>query len=117
MDIVTVGVASVISLQGGDRVCRDVRIALGAVAPTPIRAYTAEGLLRGQRVTPELIEAVSQEAQDLATPIDDIRGSAAYRKAMVAVLTQRTLARAVEMALGNPVPFELQRNLAVQRVF
>jgi carbon-monoxide dehydrogenase medium subunit len=117
MDIVTVGVASVISLQAGDGVCRDAKIALGAVAPTPIRAHTAEGLLHGQAVTSELVEAASLEAQNLARPIDDVRGSAAYRKAVVAVLVQRALERALEMARGVPMPFELQRNLAVQRVF
>jgi carbon-monoxide dehydrogenase medium subunit len=117
MDIVTVGVASVVSLAEDGRVCRDVKIALGAVAPTPIRAYTAEEKLRGQHITPELIAAAAQEAQARAIPIDDIRGSAAYRKSMTAVLTQRTLERAIDMARAVPMPFELQRNLAVEAVF
>ena len=117
MDIATLGVASVISLVEGGRVCRTVRIALGAVAPTPIRVPTAENLLSGKTVTPELIREAAWEAQRAAKPIDDIRGSAEHRKAMVEVLTQRTLETAVEMARGAPVPFERQRDLAVQHAF
>jgi carbon-monoxide dehydrogenase medium subunit len=116
MDIAAVGVASVVALQDGGRVCRDVKIALGAVAPTPIRAYSAEDMLRGQTITPELIETAAREAQ--ATPIDDVRATAAYRKAIVGVLTQRTLERAVEMARAvAPIPFEVQRRLAIQTAF
>ncbi|MEK7814603.1 MAG: xanthine dehydrogenase family protein subunit M [Chloroflexota bacterium] len=117
MDIVTVGVASVVCLHSASGGCRDVRIALGAVAPTPIRAHAAEEVLRGQAITDGLVQAAAQEAQDRATPIDDVRGSAAYRKAMVAVLTQRTLEGAISMARGTPMPFELQRSLAVQVAF
>ncbi len=117
MDIATVGVAAVVSLQDRGRVCREVKIVLGAVAPTPIRAYSAEALLRGQAVTPELLQRAAQEAQRLARPIDDVRASAAYRKSVVAVLAQRTLERAVEMARGAGLPFEAQRRLAVQAAF
>jgi carbon-monoxide dehydrogenase medium subunit len=118
MDIAAVGVASVVALQDGGRVCRDVKIALGAVAPTPIRAYSAEDMLRGQTITPELIETAAQEAQNRATPIDDVRATAAYRKAIVGVLTQRTLERAVDMArAAAPIPFEVQRRLAIQTAF
>ena len=117
MDIATLGVASVISLVDGGRVCHTARIALGAVAPTPIRAPTAENLLSGRTVTPELIREAAREAQRAAQPIDDIRGSADHRRAMVEVLTQRTLETAVEMARGASVPFERQRDLAVQHAF
>lgn len=117
MDIATVGVAAVVSLQDRGRVCRDARIALGAVAPTPIRAYSAEAMLRGQPVTPDLLHYAVQEAQRLARPIDDVRASAAYRKDIVGVLALRTLEQAVEMARGAEVPFEVQRRLAVQAAF
>ena len=106
-----------VSLVDQGRTCRQVRIALGAVAPTPIRAYAAEEILRGRPMTPELIEAAAREAQGLATPIDDIRASASHRKAIVGVLTKRTLERAVEMARQGPMPFPLQRSLAVQAAF
>ncbi len=117
MDIATVGVASVVSLQSRGQVCRDVKIGLASVAATPIRAYSAEELLRGQTITPGLIEAAAQEAQNCATPIDDVRGSAAYRKSIVEALTQRTLDNAVAMARNAPLPFEAQRRLAIQTAF
>jgi carbon-monoxide dehydrogenase medium subunit len=117
MDIAAIGVASAVSLEDGGRVCRDVKIALGAVAPTPMRAYSAEDMLRGQAITPGLIEAAAQEAQNRATPIDDVRATAMYRKTIVGVLAQRTLERAVDMARADPLPFEMQRRLAIQTAF
>ena len=117
MDIAAIGVASAVSLEDGGRVCRDVKIALGAVAPTPIRAYSAEDMLRGQTITPGLIEAAAQEAQNRATPIDDVRATAMYRQTIVGVLAQRTLERAVDMARAAPLPFEMQRRLAIQTAF
>ena len=117
MDIATVGVASVISLESDGRTCRDARIALGAVAPTPIRAHAAEELLRGEMVTPELLREAALEAQKLASPIDDVRGSAGYRKIIVEALAHRTLERAFEMACRVPISYEEQRRLAVQTAF
>lgn len=117
MDIATVGAASVVSLQDGGRVCREAKISLGAVADTPIRVASAEAMLRGQTISPALIDAVAREAQRQAKPIDDIRGTAAFRSAIVRVLTQRTLEAAIQMARHEPMPFELQRNLAVEALF
>lgn len=117
MDIATLGVASAISLESGSMVCRQARIALGAVAPTPIRAIAAEDVLLGKELTSELIQQAAREAQKAAHPIDDIRGSAEHRRAIVGVLTQRTLETAQEMALGAEVTFERQRDLAVQQAF
>jgi carbon-monoxide dehydrogenase medium subunit len=117
MDISAVGVASVISLRDGGRVCDEARIALGSVSATPIRAHLAEGVLRGQAITSELLQAAAQEAEDLATPIDDVRATAAYRKAVVKALVQRTLEQSVRMAAGAEFPFEAQRRLAIQTAF
>ena len=117
MDIATVGVASVVTLQRGGRVCAEARIALGAVAPTPIRVHDAAALLRGQTITPDLIDAAAGKAQAAARPIDDVRGTAAHRKEIVRVLAQRTLERAEAAARQEPFPFELQRRLAVQAAF
>ena len=114
MDIATLGVASTISLRDRGRVCAEVRIALGAVAPTPIRAYAAEDILKGQNITTELLAKAAQVAQDCASPIDDVRGSAAHRKDIVGVLTLRTLEQAINMAKSGPISFEVQRRLAVQ---
>ncbi len=117
MDISAVGVASVVSLRDGGRICDNVKIALGSVAPTPIRAYRAEDLLRGQTITPALLQAAAQESQNIASPIDDVRASGAYRKTVVAALVQRTLERSIEMAQGGEIPFEAQRRLAIQTAF
>lgn len=117
MDIATLGVASVISLEDSGRVCRNVRIGLGAVAPAPIRASSAENVLWGREITAEVIRSAAQAARSDAKPIDDVRGSADHRMDMVEVLTQRTLEKALEMAQGNPIPFERQREFAIQAAF
>jgi carbon-monoxide dehydrogenase medium subunit len=117
MDISAVGVASVVSVQDRGRVCASAKIALGSVAPVPMRAYGAEEMLVGQPLTPELVSAAAQEAQRLATPIDDVRATGAYRKSLVEVLAQRTLEKSIEMARGGDVPFEVQRRLAIQTAF
>lgn len=67
------------------------RITLGSVAPTIVRAHDAERALSGQPLTGETIKLVAQLAAQAATPIDDIRGSADYRKYMVSVYTRRAL--------------------------
>ena len=117
MDIATLGVASVVSLENDGQTCRNAAIALGAVAPTPIRASEAESLLNGNTVTPGLIREAADAAQRAAKPIDDIRGTADHRTAIVKVLTQRTLETALAMAQGSEVSTRRQRDLAVQRAF
>ena len=115
MDIATVGVASVVSLDGG--VCRQVRMALGAVAPTVIRAAEAEALLTGHAPDASRLQQAAQAAQAAARPIDDIRGAAAHRRAVVAPLAQRTLTYAAQMAQGAELSFATQRGLAVEAAF
>jgi carbon-monoxide dehydrogenase medium subunit len=96
LDIAVVGVASQLTLAQG--VCRKARIALAAVAPTPVRATAAERLLEGQPVTPELIERAAAAAVEAARPISDQRGSADFRRHLVQVLTRRTLTTALARA-------------------
>ena len=117
MDIATVGVASLVSLDGRRGPCSQARIALGAVGPTPVRAYSAEDILRGQDINQELIRSAADSARDGVKPIDDIRGSAAHRKEIVGVLTRRTLEQALSSAASGPLAFEEQRRLAVQAAF
>lgn len=71
--------------------CDQLRIALGAVAPTPIRASAAEDLLDGGPLTPEVIAQAAQLASEATQAIGDIRGSAAYRKRVITALVQRLL--------------------------
>ncbi len=96
MDIAVVCAAAVLSLADGT--CRDARIALGAVAPTPVRAQRAERALVGQALTERVIEEASRIAAEEARPITDVRGSEEYRREMVRVLTRRGLTQALERA-------------------
>lgn len=82
-------------------VADDVRIALGAVAPTPIRARTAEDRLRGRRPSAEDLDEAASFAAAEARPISDMRASAEYRRALSRVLVRRALARAIERATGR----------------
>jgi aerobic carbon-monoxide dehydrogenase medium subunit len=96
LDIAVVGVASQLTLSDG--VCTKARIALAAVAPTPLRATAAEHVLEGHRVTPEAIERAATVAVDAARPISDQRGSADFRRHLVRILTRRTLTTALARA-------------------
>ena len=116
MDIAAVGVASVVSLDRAGQVFQEVKIALGAVGPTPSEAKAAAAMLTGKQVTPEVIEEAARVAVSEARPIDDIRATAAHRKAIVEPLTRRTLHYAVQIARNTDIPFEAQRDLAVEAV-
>jgi carbon-monoxide dehydrogenase medium subunit len=96
LDIAVVGVASQLTLADG--VCAKARIALAAVAPTPVRATAAEEALVGQPVTPAQIERAATLAVEAARPISDQRGSAEFRRHLVRVLTRRTLITALARA-------------------
>jgi carbon-monoxide dehydrogenase medium subunit len=97
LDIAVVGVASQLTL-GGDGKCAKARIALAAVAPTPLRAAAAERALEGQTLTPELIERAAGLAVEAAKPIADQRGSVEFRRHLTRVLTRRTLTTALARA-------------------
>ncbi|MEC5160711.1 aerobic carbon-monoxide dehydrogenase medium subunit [Janthinobacterium sp. CG_23.3] len=99
MELATVGVAVTLTLEGG--VCSAVRIVLGAVAATPLRARRAETLLLGQRVDAALVAAAAAQAMAAARPISDVRASADYRRQMVGVLTRRALEQALQQAREN----------------
>jgi aerobic carbon-monoxide dehydrogenase medium subunit len=93
MDLAYVGVAVAYHLGGGKK-CTGVRIVLGAVAPTPIRAKNSEVLLENKVLTEELAAKVGDEAAHESKPISDVRSSADYRRAMVGVMTKRALLNA-----------------------
>ena len=101
MDLAYVGVAVGVVVDGSRKICRDVRIALGAVSPTPIRARKAEPLMLNQGITPSLAERVGEEASNECKPISDVRSSAAYRKEMVRVNTKRALLNAAAGYVEN----------------
>ena len=89
MDIAVVNVAVAMTLAPRTGKCEDVRIVLGAVAPTPMRALKAELLLRGEKLTADLVAEAAAVAGAEARPISDQRASAEFRRELVRVLTGR----------------------------
>jgi len=94
MDLAYVGVAVAFNFETQKKTCSGVRIVLGAVAPTPIRAKRAESTLEGQILSEALAEKAGNIAAEEAKPISDVRSSADYRRAMVAAMTKRALLNA-----------------------
>ncbi|MCG6881391.1 MAG: FAD binding domain-containing protein [Deltaproteobacteria bacterium] len=95
MDLAVVGVAAFAKVEKG--AFKDIRIGLGAVAPTPIRAREAEKRLMGEPASESVISEAAALAAKEAKPIDDHRASAEYRRMMVEVLVKR----AVHQAIAN----------------
>jgi carbon-monoxide dehydrogenase medium subunit len=93
MDLAYVGIAVVYNLAA-DKKCTGVRIVLGAVAPTPIRAKRAEAALEGQVLSETLAEKAGDIAAEESKPISDVRSSADYRRAMVGAMTKRAIMNA-----------------------
>ena len=89
MDIGVVNIAVLLDADFKSGMCHQTKIAMGAVAPTPIRAGKAEALLNGKTLKPDLIDEAAQLASDEAKPITDFRASAAYRKELVRNLVAR----------------------------
>ena len=98
LEISIVSVAAFVSLDGPGGVVRSAGIVLGAVAPKPLRAESAERILVGEKPRTGLFHEAGEAAARESMPIDDFRGSVAYRRAMVSVLTERALRQAVELA-------------------
>ena len=101
MDIALVNCAVFLSLASKGGVVQDIRIALGAVAPTPVRVQAAEDVLRGKNPDEKAIEEAADCAAAGVRPIDDVRSSASYRRAMVRVLTKRAIEEALREAGGE----------------
>ena len=78
-----------------DNTCQDVRIALGAVAPTPLRAKEAEAMLSGEKPREELLRQVAACASEEIRPISDVRSSAEYRTILSRILVEQALREAV----------------------
>lgn len=100
LEIAIVAVASRITLDRPDGVITDARIVLSSVAPKAVHARSAEACLLGQKASAELFALAAAAAIDDCSPIDDMRGGAAYRSAMVETFTKRTLLRAYDGAKG-----------------
>jgi len=83
--------------------CKEAGIAIAAVGLTAIKATEAEAVLRGQRLTPKTIEAAAEAAMAATDPQPDMRGSAAYKRALTGVLVKRAINLALRRARGEAV--------------
>ena len=104
VDKPSVGVSVRISLEPAKEACQVVRIVLGCVGATPVRARKAEALLTGKKVTPELAVEAGALASQECSPISDLRGSEHYKRAIVRTLVKRAAGKAYERALTLPSP-------------
>ena len=90
-------IANILSkLKDEELKVEDARIAMGVVAPTPMRAKKAEAALKGKIVSPELFEEIGNIAASEAKPRDSIRGEAWYRSEMIKVLVKRALIKSID---------------------
>ena len=97
-DLSIAAVSVSLGMDADGHTVRGCRISLGAVGPHPFRARSAEAILAGQAFGPELLCRAAAAAQNEARPIDDVRGSADYRREMIEVLVRRALAAAARDA-------------------
>jgi carbon-monoxide dehydrogenase medium subunit len=97
-DLATASVAATVTLGAGDGVCQDIRIALGASAPTPIRSKKAEAILKGKKITDALLAQAGETAVTEADPISDIYASEEYRRELIKVLVPRMTREAMDKA-------------------
>jgi aerobic carbon-monoxide dehydrogenase medium subunit len=84
------GVAALVRMES--KVCRELRLAVGAVSPRVIRIAAGEEITRGRVLDRELIQRIGTQAASVVDPIEDARGPADYKRNLVAVLTRRVLA-------------------------
>lgn len=102
MEIAVVGAAAALTLGDGGTVLR-ARVAIAALSPVIVRVPAAEGALEGAPPTDAAVAAAAEAAANEARPISDVRGSADYRTAMAAVITERAIRAAVARAQGASV--------------
>ena len=95
-DLAKVSAASVVMVEDGT--CKVARIALGAVAPTPIRARAAEDLLMGNKLEDRVIEEAASLAVEESKPISDVRSTEEYRREICKVLVSRAIKISLERA-------------------
>lgn len=98
MDIAEVGAGAFVTLDAAGGKIVSARVALAAVAPTPLYVPAVGDHLAGKTISDELIQEAAEIAQEAARPISDMRGTAEHRKHLSAVLTRRALNGAIERA-------------------
>lgn len=101
MDIAIVGAGVFVLLDESCTLIKSARIALGAVAPTPLFVREASDFLSDREISPEAVSEAARMAQEASRPITDLRGTAAQRRHLVGVLTRRALEKAIQRAQCN----------------
>ncbi|HEY0675873.1 MAG TPA: hypothetical protein VGD25_06660, partial [Immundisolibacter sp.] len=96
-DYAAVSVAALVALDANGKVAQ-ARVGIGSAAPIPVLADAVGAALIGQPPTAEAIAAAAELARDAVDPLDDLRGSAAYKRDMAVVFTRRALAEAAARA-------------------
>lgn len=98
IDMAVVNAAALLTIDNAG--CENARIALGAVAPVPLRAEKAEAVLAGAEVNREVIQKAASVAVEEVRPIGDVRATATYRRDMVPVLVRRALETGLQRCGG-----------------
>jgi CO/xanthine dehydrogenase FAD-binding subunit len=98
MELPILGVSVLVSLAEDMQTCVDARIGLGVLAPTPMRAKKAEAVLKGEKLSDDILENAGKVAASESKPRDTFRGEAWYRREMVEVLIPRIAKVAMERA-------------------
>jgi carbon-monoxide dehydrogenase medium subunit len=118
-DYATVSAAAVLTLDKSKKTISDVRIALGSVGTTPIRATAAEAVLRGQPVKAEAFAEAAEKAKEAVDPVSDFRGSAGYKKEMAGVFVRRALEKALagirQLARAKPAAKTTKKTVKKRR--
>ena len=91
-DIAIVNAAALLVMEG--TLCRRCRLAVGAVAPTPLRLENVEELVEGERIDPDLLNRVEEMVRQTVKPITDVRSTAEYRRTLSGVLIKRAIQQA-----------------------
>ena len=86
------GIAALVRMENA--ICRELRLAVGAVSPCPVRISAGEEMARDKALSRELIESIAAEAARAVNPIEDVRGPADYKRHLVQVLTRRAITAA-----------------------
>jgi carbon-monoxide dehydrogenase medium subunit len=97
-DYANASAAVLITLDKKKEVCTNARIGLGGVGSTPIRAKKAEEILKGKKVTDELLAEAGKAASEETSPVSGIEASAEYKRELAAVLVKRVGKQALETA-------------------
>ena len=94
-DIAVVNAAAFLVMEG--KMCRKCRLAVGAVAPVPLRLINIEEMVEGREIDPELLDRVGEMVERAVSPITDVRSTENWRRVMSGVLVKRAIQKAHKM--------------------